>query len=308
MVCIAGFSIYTFSAAMWVSDRPTLFVAIALLLLLHHCYSKQFQITRINLGYVTFLTIVALLSKESGLVLPLFLLILGIERKSPRISYYLVLSVITLLYIVSHFLVLRSSPYPYDENGYLMGSFAYERLSQLPSHWQLVARSENVLKNLMAPWLPIFGGAGQLMSTEKLFENMFVWLPTILLVLLSTNKRFELSPLQKYSLWIIVLNSLVHFDVFRYRVLYVPQIAVCLFIGASPMLMSKPDRRVAVKILATILLFSGAMWVKTTIDSTYQLRYEELNIRNLATISTKYSGRIDQEIIHRVLERYRSRD
>jgi 4-amino-4-deoxy-L-arabinose transferase-like glycosyltransferase len=63
-------SLYTFSPPTWISDRPTLFVGLFLMLMLNYLFSLG-EDKQPNISVLAAISFLALMSKESGLVVPL---------------------------------------------------------------------------------------------------------------------------------------------------------------------------------------------------------------------------------------------
>lgn len=83
LTLISLVSMSTISPVTWVSDRPTLFVALFLFLLLNYLYKYE-QPFKVNIPYIVILSILALMSKESGLIVPIFTLYFALQSTLPQ--------------------------------------------------------------------------------------------------------------------------------------------------------------------------------------------------------------------------------
>jgi hypothetical protein len=302
-------SIYTISPASWVSDRATLFVAMALLLLVHHFLSDFNARPAKQAAYIVGLSIFALLSKESGVILPLFALIAGLRWQRLALSRVR-LTVIVLLILGCYFLVrlaiFGSNVQTYSASGYLFGVQKYDQLSALPTQLRLAAFAENVIKNSVSVVLPVFDNLGSLkplMSPSGLVQIILMSLSALTLFALAFTRK--LSLLQKYALVLVALNSLIHYQVFRHRVEYISELAFCLFVASSPVLLNSIDRRLIAKSLAVVVLLISIMLVNTSMQNQWLRRYEQMNKYELSEVNR---SRVDDGIITRVLARYRVSD
>jgi hypothetical protein len=301
-------SIYTMSPATWVSDRPTLFVALFFLLLLNHLY-KNGQPNVGRTSYIVILSILALMSKESGLIVPLFILYYGVCMKQPA-KYRTKIIIISLIIIAAYgtfrLMIFGLHTFSYSETGYMFGVIHIDNLYLLPKYLQYYVYLENVIKNLIAPIFPVFNGEGGILSIRALIRWSPLWSLTLILVALTTRKLSKLSSLQKVALVIIVLNSLIHTSVFRYRTQYLSQLAICIFVASSPLLLNSTiNRKFVVNILAIALLLFNIIGVSRSLNSTLLFRYEMLNKYDLLPIIKACSPRIDNQIVMQVLKKYK---
>jgi hypothetical protein len=293
-------SLYTVSPAIWVTNRAQLQVGLALLLLIHHAVRSDELNAPLKTWYVLLLSCFALLSKESGLVVPLLALLVSIH-KSPttaeRIKRAIPYVSIVGVYFVARFLMFGSHATAYHNTGYLFGVRYYQQFDDLPEHLRILSLVDNTVKNIVAIAVPIFGEEGQFDLGGRF---LICAIATIVLIVLS-GKR--LTTLRMYCLAIIVINAAIHFEIFRYRSLYLAQIAFCLFLGAGRALETEARRQVTIA-LASVLLLIGLLNVDEYILRNYLWRMSELHDRKLEVIMQAYPGRIDPAIASRVLQHY----
>jgi hypothetical protein len=309
LVTLGLVSLYTASPATWVSDRQTLIVALATLVLLNHVIDANGQLrTSLNPWLVTGLTIVAVLFKESGLIVPLvagtFIILTsytGAKWRDLTICALLVIS-----YAALRVLLFGSNAFAYAAEGFVFGNHPYALLSDLPWQIGLWARFENVTKNFLCVFLPIFGPFGRIDSFGELIKNIFWWLPTT--VLAASATRRPITKVQLLALAVIALNSALHLQVFRYRVEYIPELAFCLYVAASPIWWASPDeshgidRRRLARVCCGVVALVSISQVNHYIQSNWIERQDEMTKSRLATVIRKYP--ISNRIVDQVLTRY----
>ncbi|MCX6995976.1 MAG: hypothetical protein NTV49_02565 [Kiritimatiellaeota bacterium] len=300
-------SLYTCSPAIWISDRPTLFVALCLVLLLDHVFSRTEAEDRLTVSfpYLAALSGAALLSKESGVVILLLIGVVALRGNLPRdVRRKLIVLVcgVGLAYVAVRLEIFGNKAAAYSESGFLFGTLRYADWSQLPKPLRLVALGENVLKNAAAPILPVFSPAGALNLGLPLLLTAPVWCGTLLLCALSAQRK--ISRPQQCAVAILVLNALVHYALFRFRTQYLSEIAVCLFVAGAYQLSSDFRRRTAAKVLAAVVLMGNLWSVTRSVDDAFVAQDDELNRYRLTRVMSLYAPRISQDIAQQVSEKY----
>jgi hypothetical protein len=302
-------SLYTASPAIWVSDRQTLVVALATLLLLNHVVDVRGRLrTSLNPWLVTGLTVVAVSFKESGLIIPLVAgaFVILAPYTGARWRHLAVCALLVASYVGLRVLLFGSNAFAYASEGFIFGNQQYTLLSDLPWHIGLWARFENVAKNFLCIFLPIFNPVGRVDSFNELIGNIFWWLPTVVLTISVT--RSPVTKVQWLALAVVALNSALHVQVFRYRVEYISQLAFCLYVAASPIWQSSPDKVHGVDRLQLAGVCCGLMalvsvsQVNHYIQSNWVERQDEMTKRRLTTILQNYP--ISDRIVQQVLARY----
>lgn len=304
---------YTFLAATWVSDRPMVLTGLFLLLLVNHLSQHEERAgnqsaTPVRISVVAALSVLALMSKESGLVVPLvglvFALVLpGAARLTP--SRRLRLSVVTVsiigLYFVWRMLIFGSDFVSYTQDGYMfLGLVHYERSSDLPQLLRYLNYGENLVKHLVAPVVPVFEEGGALLSLQSLLTYLPVIVSTALLFGLAVRR--PPTHVQLIALAIILVNAVVHLSLFRFRLHYLSHAAFCLFVGTSPLWGNRQDpggRALAVKMLALIAFVGGTLWTSNVLSAYTQNRNQALSV--LRTNGIERYG----QVVEQVLVRYR---
>ena len=91
---------------------------------------------------------------------------------------------------------------------------------------------------------------------------------------------------------IIIINAFVHFAISNHRILYIPQICLCIFICSVDQ--SKKDL-IIIKTFATSLLLINIFKIQYQIHRTTLYKYNQINIfdmqdiqKNIHTINPGY--------------------
>lgn len=303
--CVGLISLYTVSPPTWVSDRPSLFVAIFLLILLNYL-ARLREGEQPKTWLLCLLSLLALMSKESGLIIPLiglYYLVFELHSrlKNPSI---LALAVLLAAYSIFRFVIFGSNAATYTESGYLLGKTYYENLGALQGSTRIAAYLENVIKNILAIFLPVFDGQGKLSVIGTRMNSLIVVGCTLLIFGLSLGKK--LSRFQRISLVIILLNGLIHFQLFRYRTLYIPQMAFLIFVAASDRLKEEAGTRRALIFLATLLLvFWNMHMIGENLDFEMLDRMTQIREASFEQDILATSNRIDPGIVKEIILKYR---
>lgn len=252
------------------------------------------------------LSLLALMSKESGLILPLIALYFLVIELRVRLTHPAVWSLVVLLgaYGLLRFVIFGSNAATYTEAGYLFGRTYYENLGTLQGGLRIAAYVENVVKNIVAVFLPIFDGQGKLSLIGTKLNSLVVAGCTLLVFLLSLGRK--LTRFQRISLVIILLNALIHFQLFRYRTLYIPQMAFVIFAAASENLKEEAKARKAVIFLAaTLLVFWNMKMIGENLDLEMFDRMAQIREPNFEQDILATSNRIDTDIVKQIIVKYR---
>ena len=299
-------SFYTFSPPIWVSDRPTLLVAFFLLITLNH-FARLDEKSKPNLPLIAVLSTLALLSKESGLIVPLVSIIFLVLRYSFTKENILRLSAIALvilIYLGVRFTIFGFSAGVYDEAGYLFGVNYYENSSILTGASRILVKADNVLKNMIAIFLPIFNGQGRISLAGAWTNSLVLVVTTVCLSLLAFSKKMGVY--QKLGLALIVLNALVHFQVFRYRILYLGQIGFCIFLASSiKFSMDQKGKKLLALCIAAVLIFWNMHIIGEDMHYMIQDRIETIQDFGFEESILASSNRIDPEVVSRIIGKYR---
>jgi hypothetical protein len=306
---------YTFVAATWTSDRPMVLTGLCLLLLINHLSQHgerpgNTSAATVRTSSVAAFSVLALMSKESGVVIPavglLFALVLGgAAHLTPRrrLSLVAVTASIIGLYIVFRVLIFGPGFASYSQEGYMFfGLLEYRDTHDLPRLLLYLNYAENVFKNALAPVLPVFGERGSLLTWHSFLIYMPVTVSTVLLFGLAV-RRYP-SRLQWIALMIMLVNAVAHFALFRSRLQYLSHAAFCLFVAGSPLFGNSDDvgRRnllAVAKTLTVIVLAGGILW------SSYALNQGMADrLRGFDTLRTEGIRRYGH-VAEEVLQRYR---
>lgn len=305
IAAIALISIYTVSPESWVSDRSTLIVAMSLLLLLHHFIVTEAKGTRISILYVCLLSLIAMGSKESGLIVPLFVFLASIFGLPPanrsRKQVIVVSLALVCLYVLLRLVIFNTAAASFSESGYIFGVRPYDDWASLPIHLRLWALVENSIKNTVAIAIPVFNDQGGLQ-----ISNPLIWIPTAVLFIAALSRQMTVA--QKYAAIIHLLNAAIHCLIFRHRVQYISMFAFCLLVGASSAIQEGATRAFYARVAASLLLVGSILHVNVYLQQKWYSRYEQVNKFGLGQIIEKYPDKIDPKIVSQVLTRYRQRE
>ena len=303
--CVALISLYTVSGPTWVSDRPTLFVTFFLMILLNYLARLPEGETP-KIWVLLLLSLLALMSKESGLILPLIALYFLVVELRTRLTHPAVWSLVILLgaYGLLRFVIFGSNAATYTEAGYLFGKTYYANMGTLQGGMRIAAYAENAIKNILAVFLPIFDGQGKLSMIGTKMNSLVVVSCTLLIFVLSWGKK--LTRFQRISLVIILLNGLIHFQLFRYRTLYIPQMALVIFAAASDQINEKASvRRALLFLAAALLVFWNMKMIGENLDLEMFERMAKIREANFEQDILATSNRIDPNIVKQIILKYR---
>lgn len=304
--CVGLVSLYTVSPPTWVSDRPTLFVSVFLLVLLNY-FARLKENEQPKLWLICVLSILAVMSKESGLILPLislYYVLFESHSKAGRTTSIVTLLLVIGIYGVFRFVLFGANAATYTESGYLFGKNYYENLGVLQGVDRLTAYVENVLKNILAIFLPVFDGQGKFSLIGTKLNSLIIIGCTLLLVVFSIRKK--LTKFQKISLVIILLNGLIHFQLFRYRTLYIAELAFMIFIASSDALKTeKGTRRAMVFLLAALFVIWNMHMIGENLDFELTSRITQIGQSSFEEDILATSNRIDAGIVREIIAKYR---
>jgi hypothetical protein len=301
-------SINTVSPASWVADRSTSLVAFFLLIVLDYLIIVDCEKSQIRISYIAIASILALMSKESGVIVAILLIIASFHI-TPNNSYRAKIIMTSIIVITSYlglrFIIFGSNPPSTIDVGYGPGIIYDNWVSALSPHLKIKECVITLITNLSSPVLPIYGLGGEVLQIKDLLRMIFIWFPSALIFYLSFNRK--LTTLQKYALIVIILNSIIHCVAFRYRLQYLSWIGVCLFIAGSPAINNKWDKKIIVYIFASILLIFSTYTVSWQLQKDWLRRYEAIRKDNLQKeiYDHRLFGNIDDNIVEQIIFRYK---
>ncbi len=303
--CLGLVSLYTVSPPTWVSDRPSLFVAIFLLILLN--YLSQLKDGQQPKTWVLgLLSVLALMSKESGLILPLVSIYYLVSEGGFKTTGKSLIALVVILgaYSVARFVIFGSNAAVYTESGYLLGRYYYPNLGELHSFDRAAAYLENSVKNILAVFLPVFDGQGKLSLIGTKLNSLVVIACTMLLWAMAGGKR--MSKFQKIGLVIILTNGLIHFQLFRYRTLYLAMLGFLVFVAASEKLREeKSTRQAAVFLIAAVFVLWNVHMLGENLDFELVDRITQIRSATFEQDILAASNRIDPGIVKEIIAKYR---
>lgn len=299
-------SLYTFSPATWISDRPTLFVALFLVGALYYIFVVC-KDRAPNPWILISISLLALMSKESGLIIPLTsacILFLNPQIKSRKYNLVIYLGILILAYIAFRFVIFSGSAGKYEESGYLFGTRYYESSANLSGGEIYLSKVENFLKNFIAVFLPLFDGQGKISKIGTMSNSLVLVASTVIITFISINRKLTFH--QKIGIFIIAVNALIHYHVFRYRTLYLGQIGFALFIASSSsFVLTERVRTFLVSIFLVILVGWNMHLIGETLTYQYLSRIDFIRSETFRKDILATSTSIDEEIIDQIILKYR---
>jgi hypothetical protein len=127
---------------------------------------------------------------------------------------------------------------------------------------------------------------------------------TVLLWALAAGKR--LTRFQKIGLVIILANGLIHFQLFRYRTLYLAMLGFLIFVAASDDLKDKQTARMALVFLVAVVFFAWNMqMIGENLDFELISRITKIRTATFEQDILATSNRIDAGIVKEIIAKYR---
>lgn len=302
---------YTWVSATFVADRPMVWTGLFVLLFIYHVARQDdapdtsSRVLRVpmRIAAVVALTILALMSKESGIVIPgvaFAFAILPWTLTPPPLRYRLRLALTALtivgLYIGFRMLIFGPRFASYTQDGYLfLGAIHYQHAEDLSPLLRYVSYAENVLKNAVAPVFPVFAEGGALMTRQALLASLPVIGSTVALFAMTVGR--QLTRLQWIAALVILANAVAHYVLFRFRLHYLSHAAFCIFVGSSPIFAAAGGRNKAAvaRALGVIALGGSIVWTTYMFDD-YRLQ-RALALENLKIDGVSRFGPIVEEIL-----------
>lgn len=303
-----GTSMYAVSPATWISDRPTIMVGLIFNLTLFLLYSTR-KIRRLPMMLLcTSLFILAFLSKESGLIIPLAAIVIVWFTKREHRYWITGAAVASILaYFLLRGILFGGQAFDYSESGYLFGWIFYPDNVKFPFLLQMLVYVDNILKNTGATLLTIFGPEGGFLPIEEVLPRFGMVLSVFLAFIFSVTRK-KTALFGKIALFILLINAGIHFQLFRYRALYIGFEAVILFIGASfsQSQWSKEKFAQLIMLIITIgVVISNGFYIHDHLLNQSFKRNREINRYELSNVIAERRDQLSPEIIHEVLERYK---
>jgi hypothetical protein len=287
---------YSFSAATLMTDRPMLMVALALLMAIRHMFLNA---ATPRLAVVAAWSVFALLSKESGVIVPTMAIVYGLIRM--RASFVGLGVGLIAAYFALRAALFGSDAITWAESGYLLGIWHYEDSSQFTGVQHLLLLADNAVKNVIGIVLPLIGEDGELPTLHKFMVQTPLWLSTLLLFALAGRRPW--SRAQQLAMVVIVLNAVIHASLFRYRMLYIPQLALMAFVASSPSL-SSPRRRTIAIALASMLLVFNTYRTQQYLQMERRLAYELLADPQFGEVGDDEQFAVDPATVNAIKQMY----
>lgn len=296
VAAMALVSLNTASPPTWISDRPTLFVALAVLIWLRRSAVNS---VRHPVSWLVGLSALALMGKESGVILPVIAAVGAVAGRVPVASRRpIVIAAVALVgaYVAMRWWLFGASTPTDLQGGFRFGYGAWVDLA-LPQ--KAIVAADTLAKNLVAPWLPLFTYDGDWMSAGAVLRSSVVWLPTLALVVAAARR--PLSPVQWTGVALLGLSAVVHCTLFRYRMFYLSQMGVCLFLAGAPWTrLGAAGRRLVTTVAVLAVLVNVASATRGSMANLAERR-SLLRQDLLDQLVIDWDGRIDKRITDRVL-------
>lgn len=266
------FSLYTGTTVPMATDRCTLFAAIFILILFHHLVSNEQKGQLPHLGLVVGLSVLAVMSKESGLIAPALGAAHYFRNRAQGKKAWTgvaVLVVVALGYVVFRYLIFRNTAFSYAS-------------AQAESQINLLTLATSMAQNLLAPFFPV--------------KRWLALIPTVALWALLLRRPFNSA--QKLALWFIFFSALVH-PVHYFRLMYLGHVAFCLLIGCSNQKLnwSRP--------VALVLLVYSVYWTTGSVKNVYLWRLQMMHRDGLKNVTEEArQSHIDPRIVQELRDRY----
>lgn len=250
-------SIHTMETAVWVAARTDLLVGACLLAYLLHAVRRRAAGLEPDVRVVAALCVLALLGKESGVLVPLLAAGEAIRFRRPRDSRWPVLAAaLAILFAYAAFRVVTLGTFAadtlYEERPILL--FGGRDLTEVPVGLRAAGYGETVVKHVVALALPVFNNQGLFLSPARLVLLSPLWLLTPALLVLAWVR--PLTTLQRQGLAILSLSALVHSSFFAGYLLFLGQIGLCLLIGGG-----RPRRGRAAEVICAVLVLTNVFFV-----------------------------------------------
>lgn len=250
-------SIHTMETAAWVAARTDLLVGACLLAYLLHAERRRAAGLEPDVRVVAVLSVLALLGKESGVLVPLLAAGGAFRLRRPRDSRWpVLLAALTILFAYAAFRVVIFGTFAadtlYEERPILL--FGGRDLTEVPVGFRAAGYAETAVKHAVALALPVFDNQGLFLSPARLVLRSPLWLLTPVLLALIWVR--PLSTVQRQGLAILALSALVHSSFFAGYLLFLGQIGLCLLIGGG-----RPRRGRTAETLCAVLLLTNVFFV-----------------------------------------------
>jgi hypothetical protein len=303
-----GTSMYAVSPTTWISDRPTIMVALVLNITLILLFGNRLFNRSMTIVVFGLLFLLAFLCKESGLIVPLSAILVSLFLRRPNRNWiYGIACLSILVYFLFRGILFGGNAFNYAESGYLLGWVFYPDNVKFPLGLQILVYVDNVVKNMAATVLPIFSPEGGFLPWSELRLRIGMVIAIGILFFFSVFRK-QTTLLGKLAIFILLINAIIHFQLFRYRALYLGFEAIAIFIGASFCDISIKKEKWASGLLAIIgvavVMFNG-FYIQDHLVNQMFKRMREINRYELSNVITERRDQLSMDIISQVLEQYK---
>lgn len=293
LAALALFSSYVAGVLVLPTDRSAQFVAVFFLLLIHHLLGCAETGGAPRLPYVVALSLLALMSKENGLVVPVTAAAWpvlsspsrGARRLFSRTS--VVLGVVAFAYVLFRHAIFEASAFQY-------GGIATSAGSGLPGIGDPAAYARTVLRNIAEPFFPTH-------ALDLRPASLLTRVPVLVLTVLlwGSALRRPLSRLQAVVLVAILVNAALH-PVVWYRLIYLSHLALLVFVGLSSVPATR-KRALCFRVSAFLLIVFGIHSTTGHIQDAVRFR---LSLLQSYQADRKAGAGVEPAVMGELLSRY----
>lgn len=323
-VLLFMYSIFTSSPLTWMTDRPGIFAGLFFALAAYVFwkdidvnatnYTDIFETAnyRKNWPWIALISVLALMSKENGLVIPMtFAVFCGIDFKRKRLRftdpYAISASIIIVGYVIFRFVIFGENATAGDifhESGYLFGVTYYENWAKLPGVWSRLAVADTIIKHVIAPYAPIFMSQGGFLYHEA-FKDLVPKALTFILTVMITGLtlRHKQRNVSLFMFLVIVMNAIVHYSEFRDRTVYLGHMAFVMWLAATNVTLKRPLLWRNYVLIPALALFS-MLFVTRGLAAQVVTNFYEIQEHSLVNILDPKDPLLDWDLVQEVLDHY----
>jgi hypothetical protein len=126
------------------------------------------------------------------------------------------------------------------------------------------------------------------------------------MILASLGFSKKINRYQVIGLVIILINAILHFQVFRYRTLYLAQLGFSIFLAASGRFSEGYfSWKVVAFSIAVVLVLWSVHIIGENMTYIYLDRYNLLHQPDFEQMILSSSNRIDAQVVQRIIGKYR---
>jgi hypothetical protein len=271
-------SMYSFSTTDSIQGRTNLLVAMFLLILLNYLFKVKRERRRFWIPLA--LSILAALSKENGLIVPMFWGFFEVFESRESLARR-TRHVILPLAVMMGYIIARKLAVPHG--GSIVASSEF---------FGQVTPIRNIARLIVAAFVPIWGDYTVLLLQPG--HILLIVVPTATLTVAALVRG--ISKTQIYMLVLIAFNALVHYVTWGIRFEYLALIAICILLADT-----KPSWKWSIPLL--FILVSGNLYEAAKgVPARYRFNYEDLHYLHLKPELERQGKYIDPGIVEECLK------